>query len=192
MRDGNSIIQEREPCYRCAADGFYGKGTSGTWYAEGDIIVMDSTPNQHTEPLNRAAALRWVKWAASLPNNRVAFDIGDMAEASQILAKNPKVQELDPVSYQTTLIKLCEELKIRRDGKDARSLPGIAHNFGPQSGAPGTAPILGAKVAQMAERGPGALHAGAGPANQSRGGVRRASGGAPLAGSTLGGVPPTP
>lgn len=188
MRDGNNMIREQDACYRCAADGFYGKGTSGTWYEEGSIIVMDITPNYQTEPLNRAAALKWAKWAASLPTHRASFDIGDMAEASQILAKNPDVQKLDPIAYQTALIKLCEELKIRRDGKDARSLPGLAHNFASQSGQSGAPPILGAKVAQMANAGPGSLHGAQAP----KGGVRRASPASPIGVSTLGGLPPTP
>ena len=194
MRDGDQIIQERAPCYRCAADGFYGLGTAGTWYEEGSIIVLDSVPNHQLEPLNRAAALRWVRWVERLPTTRAAFDIGDMAEAAQMLAKNPKVHQLDPVAYQASLIKLCEELKIRREGKDARTLPGMsAHNFAPQSGRSNAAPILGAKVAQMAERGPGNLHGTAGgPANAGRGGARRA-GNATVAGvNTLGGAPPIP
>jgi hypothetical protein len=194
MRDGDQIIQERAPCYRCAADGFYGLGTSGTWYEEGSIIVLDSTPNHQLEPLNRAAALRWAKWLQSLPTTRATFDIGDMAEAAQMLSKNPKVHALDPIAYQASLIKLCEELKIRREGKDARTLPGMsAHNFAPSSGRSGAAPILGAKVAQMAERGPGNLHGtNAGPNNAGRGGARRA-GNAPVTGqNTLGGAPPIP
>jgi hypothetical protein len=192
MRDGDQIIQERAPCYRCAADGFYGLGTAGTWYEEGSIIVLDATPNQHTEPLNRAGALRWAKWARSLPTTRAAFDIGDMAEAAQMMAKNPKVTQLDPLAYQTALIKLCEEIKIRREGKDARTLPGMSpHNFAPQSGRSSSPPILGAKVAHMAERGPGNLHGAAGgQANAGRGGARRA-GNEPVTGqNTLGGAPP--
>ena len=43
MRDGDQIIQERAPCYRCAADGFYGLGTAGTWYEEGSIIAVSYT-----------------------------------------------------------------------------------------------------------------------------------------------------
>lgn len=194
MRDGDGLIREKAACYRCAADGFYGIGTSGTWYEEGSIIVMDGTPNQHTEPLNRAAGLRWAKWAGSLPNTRAAFDIGDMAEAAQMLAKNPNVQGLDPLAYQAALIKLCEEIKIRRDGKDSRALPGMSpHNFAPQSGRSSAAPLLGAKTAAMAERGPGGLHGNtAGPQNAGKGGVRRAAQPSATGVSTLGGLPPTP
>ena len=59
MREpGGAVIQEREPCYQCRADGFYGRGRAGTLYQEGDIIVMSDTPNQHLEPLNRSAMVR--------------------------------------------------------------------------------------------------------------------------------------
>jgi hypothetical protein len=188
MRDGNEIIQERSPCYRCVADGFYGEGTSGTWYAEGSIIVLERVPNQYVEPLNRAAGLRWAKWATSLPQGRVFYGIEDMAEAATMLAKDPRVTDLNPIAYQKGLISLCEEIKLRRDGKDARSLPGMSHNFAPQSGQGSASPILGAKVAQMNERGPGHLH-GPNP-GQSRG-ARRAGATSPVT-SPLGGNPPTP
>lgn len=180
--EDGTIIQEKAACYRCAADGFYGLGTSGTWWMEGAIIVTDIVPNIHMQPLNRAAGLLFAQWQKRLPTNRVAFDMGDMAEASQMLAKNPKVQELNPVEYQAALIKMCEELKLRREGKDARSLPGIGHNFTPQSGGKAP-PILGAKMSDMTQRGPGFTQAAAAVPANHQGGVRRGT-------STLGGEPP--
>ena len=188
MRDGNQIIQEKSPSYLCTADGFYGVGKGGTWYAEDSIIVADLVPNYHLQPLNRGAGVRWAKWASRLPTTRAQFDIGDMAEASQILAKNPAVQSLDPIQYQSALIKLCEELKIRREGKDARTLPGLNHNFAPQSGG-NAPPMLGAKQAEMGQQGPGSLHRDRSTAGA--GGVRRAAAPAPAsAGNALGGPAP--
>lgn len=186
MRDGNNVIQERSACYRCAADGFYGQGKHGTWYEEGSIIVMDVVPNYHTEPLNRAAGLRWAKWQSSLPHHKAAFGMEDMAEASQILAKNPDVQKLDPITYQAALIKLCEQLKLKRGGLTVPEMG--AHNFAPSSGG-NSPPILGAKQSDMGQRGPGGLH-GDGPRGPG-GGVRRAAAPAPAsAGNALGGPAP--
>lgn len=188
MRDGNQIIQEKAPCYSCSADGFYGQGKSGTWYEEGSIIVMDTCPNYHTEPLNRAAALRYVKWVSSLPQQGADIGVEDMAEAAHTLAKNPRIMELDPVSYQKAVVDLAVKLKIRRLGKDAMNLPGFNHNFAPQSGG-NAAPILNAKLAEMGQQGPGSLHRDRGG---QAGGVRRAAAPATVsAGNALGGPAPS-
>lgn len=155
MRDeGNAVIQERGACYFCRADGFYGRGREGTWYAEGSIIVTDEVPNEHMEPLNRAAATKYVQWLSRLPNNRAPIDIGDMSEAAHMLAKDPMVTALSPADYQRAVIKLSEELKFKREGKDARTLPSLGHNFTSASGG-NAPPILGAKTSDMAQRRPG-------------------------------------
>jgi hypothetical protein len=156
--DDNSIIQEHEPCYECTADGFYGKGIDGTYYPEGSIIVTSETPNDYMKPLNKASGLRFVQWMQSLPQNRAQIDIGDMSEAAQMLAKDPNVTALAPLEYQKALIKLCEELKIRRNGGVAPQAPHIQHNFTPQSGG-NAPPILGAKVADLSQRAPGSTNA---------------------------------
>jgi hypothetical protein len=187
MRDGNNVIQEREPCYICQADGFYGRGTHGTWHQEGEILVMEPrfVPNQHLQPLNRAAGVAYAKWLHSLPNNQVPIDIGDMAEAAQMLAKNPQVTDLPPDDYQKAVTTLAMKLKLKRDGKDARMLPNMSpHNFAPQSGG-NSPPILGAKMSDMTQRGPGFTATGPGaPTGQA--GVRRAQ----AAPAALGGQPP--
>ena len=184
MRDGDGFVNEREPCYRCTGDGFYGRGTSGTWYQEDSIIVYDDIPNNVLEPLNQAAGLMWARWAESLPKNRSQIDIGDMAEASHMLAKNPEVTNLPPHLYQEAVIKLSEELRLRREGKDARSLPGLAHNFAPQSGGKAP-PILGAKMSDMSQRRPGETRASPAGTTQD-GGARHVK--QPL--DVLGGPPP--
>lgn len=158
--DDNSIIQEQEACYECVADGFYGKGMEGTFYPESSIIVTTETPNEFMKPLNKAAGLNYIKWQLSLPMNRAAIDVGDMSEAAQMLAKDPNVTALSPIEYQKTVIKLSEELKIRRMGGVAPHSPSLSHNFVPQSGGKAP-PILGAKVADMSQRGPGTTSASA-------------------------------
>ena len=179
--DDNSIIQERSACYECVADGFYGTGMEGTWYPESSIIVTETQPNEFMKPLNQAAAYNYVQWFLALPNNRTAIDIGDMSEAAQMLAKNPDVTALDPITYQKTLIKLCEELKIRRSG-GTPSAPALSHNFVPQSGGKAP-PILGAKMADLSQRGPGTTSATATVPQNHQSSARR---GVPA----LGGNPP--
>jgi hypothetical protein len=189
MRDGNNIIQERGPCFLCLADGFYGRGTHGTQYQEGEILVVDAhfVPNEHLQPLNRIAGLGYAKWLESLPANQAPIDIGDMSEAAQMLAKNPSVTDLPPDDYQKAVVDLAVRLKLKRMGKDARLLPNMsAHNFAPQSGGKAP-PLLGAKMSDMTQRGPGFTQASpASPAGPA--GVRRAS--QPAA--ALGGQPPNP
>lgn len=184
--DEGAIIQERAACYVCNADGFYGKGTHGTWYPEGSIIVTDVVPNLHMEPLNRAAAVRHARWQRSLPNNKAPIDIGDMSEAAQMLAKNPQALALDPLGWQEAVTKLASEIKLKREGRDARDLPGMGHNFTPQSGGKAP-PILGAKMSDLTQRGPGATMAQAAGGPGGPPGVRRAQPAAPAA---LGGSAP--
>jgi hypothetical protein len=178
-----SLIQERQACYQCMSDGFYGRGVTGTYYQEGDIIVAEFVPNEQMMPLNRAAALKVIAWRESLPQGKAPVDIGDMAEAAQMLAKDPRVTDLPPDDYQRAVIELATRLKIKRLGKDALELPQMsAHNFAPVSGGK-SPPILGAKLSDMAQRGPGFNHPSA-PGSTAIGGVRRAtSAPAPLGGN---------
>lgn len=154
MRDpgDGGLIQEREPCYLCRADGFYGVGVHGTFYAEGSIIVTGIVPNEHLEPLNRAAGLNFAKWRHRLPNNRAPIDVADMSEAAHMLAKDPRVTELSPDDYQAAVVKLAVAIKLKREGKDARDLPAMGHNFTSASGGTKSAPILGARMSDMTQR----------------------------------------
>lgn len=179
IRNGDgSVMQEKQACYQCMADGFYGRGLTGTYYQEGDIIVAEFVPNEHLQPLNRAAALRSIQWRETLPHSKAPIDIGDMAEAAQMLAKDPRVTDLPPEDYQAAVTGLAAKIKLKRLGKDAMDLPNISHNFAPVSGGK-SPPILGAKLSDMAARGPGFAQA----SPTAPGGVRRAtSAPAPLGG----------
>lgn len=182
MRDvDNRILQEREPCYQLLADCFLGQGLHGTHYMEGATVVCDTPPNQHMQPLNRAAAINYALWLESLPRNRAFIDIGDMSEAAHMLAKNPDVTKLPPTDYQNAVVKLAEELKLRREGKDARSIPGLSHNFAPQSGGK-SPPMLGAKMSDLSQLGPGMTRNVAAVTGPGAG-VRKAA-------APLGGLPP--
>lgn len=185
LRGGDgSIMQEKAACYQCMTEGFYGRGVTGTFYQEGDIIVAEFTPNDQMQPLNRAAGLKFASWRETLPTNRAPIDIGDMTEAAQMLAKDPRVTDLPPDDYQRAVVELATRLKIKRGGRDALDLPQIAHNFTPQSGGKAP-PILGARLSDMAQRGPGFSNSPPAGATTA-GGVRR---GAP-APAPLGGPQP--
>lgn len=171
--DGNGIIQEREPCYNILAECFLGSGTSGTRYDEGSIVVTRVVPNVQMQPLNRAAAINYVKWISRLPEHRAAIDAGDMAEAAQMLAAD--AAKMNKVEWQKAVTTLAVEIKLRREGKDARDLPAIGHNFVEQRGKSTAPPILGAKMSDMAQRSPGetrlavSMPANAPPPNVRRG-----------------------
>lgn len=187
MRDGNNVIQESAPCYQCRGEVVLGEGKGLTWYEEGTILVVHSTPNDLMEPLNRAAALNWVRWQVSLPIQGADVGVDDIAEAAHTLAKNPKSMELDQFAWNKAVSDLAYKMKMKRLGKDARTLPHLgSHNFAPQSGG-NAPPLVGAKVADMAQRGPGSLHA-PGPRDTS---VRRAGTQSNTAGgNALGGPAP--
>jgi len=89
-----------------------------------------------------------------LPQHRAPIDVGDMAEAAQMLAVDPEVLKLNKVQWQAAVTKLATELKLRREGLEAKDLPPIGHNFarGARTQAP---PILNAKMADMSQRMPG-------------------------------------
>jgi len=154
QNDDRSITQEHDPAYLCRADCFLGSGREVTLYEESSIVVTRASPNMQMEPLNRAAAIIYIKWLQRLPQHRAPIDVGDMAEAAQMLAVDPEVLKLNKVEWQQAVTKLAAELKLRREGLDAKELPPIGHNFarGTRSAAP---PILGAKMADMSQRFPG-------------------------------------
>lgn len=158
MRDpvNNELLREKDACYECLADGFYGAGMHGTFYPEGATIVLDTIPNQHLRPLNRAAGIAYARWLESLPQNRTFIDIGDMSEAAVILSKDPRVKEMSPMQAQQAVIRLAEGLKMRREGKSAMDLRtgDIGRNFAPQSGGK-AAPMLNAKMSDLSQIGPG-------------------------------------
>jgi len=154
MQQDGGIVQEREPCYYIAAETFIGRGREATLFEEGAIVVSALPPNQNMQPLNRAAALAFARWQSRLPTSSAPIDIGDMAEAAQMLASDPEVLKLNRVDWQKAVTRLAAELKLRRDGKDARELPPMGHNFvrGPQAVA---SPLLNAKLSEMSQRLPG-------------------------------------
>lgn len=158
MRDPatRELLREKEPCYQCMAAGFYGRGLHGTFWDEGAIIVSSDVPNEHMQPLNRAAAINYCKWLESLPQNQITIGIEDMSEAAVILAKDPRVQGMSPAQAQIATIKVAEGLRLRREGKNARDLRvgDINRNFAPQSGGK-SPPMLGAKMSDMSQLGPG-------------------------------------
>lgn len=173
-----AVVQEREPCYQVASECVLGFGREVTLYEEGAIIVTNVTPNDQMVPLNRAAAVNVVRWRERLPVTRVPLDIGDMAEAAQMLGSDPEAMKLNTFDWQNMLVKFATELKLRREGKDAREIPPIGHNFvrGPAAGG---SPLLGARIAHGSENLPGATRFATavpayGPGSQAAAQVRRA------------------
>lgn len=183
MRDtGGEIIREKEPCYECLAEGFYGNGMHGTWYQEGATIVLATTPNEQLRPLNRAAGINYANWLESLPQNRTYIDIGDMSEAAVILAKDPRVAQMSQAQAQRATIAVAEGLKLKRDpnARDLRASD-INRNFAPASGGK-SPPMLGAKMSDLSQMGPG-MTRGVATATGPGAGVRKAA-------NPLGGPPP--
>lgn len=156
MRDtGGEIIREKDPCYECLAEGFYGNGMHATWYQEGATIVMAGVPNEQLRPLNRAAGIAYATWLESLPQNRTYIDIGDMSEAAVILAKDPRVALMSQAQAQRATIAVAEGLKLKRDpnARDLRAAD-INRNFAPSSGGKAP-PMLNAKMSDLSTIGPG-------------------------------------
>lgn len=158
MRDpvSGELLREKEPCYSCKADCYLGAGLHGTFWPEGSIIVYPDVPNQHMEPLNRAAAINYCRWLESLPQNKAMIDIGDMAEAAVILAKDDRLERMSPQQRTIAAIKVAEGLKLKREGKSAMDLRvgDINRNFAAQSGGK-SPPMLGAKMSDMSQMAPG-------------------------------------
>lgn len=155
MQDQNGTVQEREPVYICDADCFLGLGREVTLYEEGSLVVTDATPNQHMRPLNRRAGVMFLTWLGHLPESRAPIDVGDMAEAAQMLAHDPDRLKLNKIEWQRAVTSMAQELKLKRMDAQAMELPSFGHNFtrGPaKSIAP---PLLNAKLAELGARHPG-------------------------------------
>ena len=177
------IEQEKLPVYECLSPIFEGRSMTGTLYQEGDIIVSEGIPNEQKRPLNRAAALKYIDWMESLPASQAPIDIGDMAEAARMLARDPRTEALAPDDHQRALIALATKLKIKRQGKDALELPQIAHNFNPAPGGKAP-PILGAKLSDMGARAPGFTNSPPAGATTVGGARRITAAPSPLGGPT--------
>ena len=149
-RDG--VVQERAPTYEVMAPGFYGRGRWGT-YEEPTAIIVNETPNDHLWPKNRAAAIEWLKWKRSQPNDAAPIDREDYAEAAQMLASD--AHKMNKIQWNEAVSKLAQELKVKRLGGYAPSIPPYGHNFARASGNTQAPPILGAKISEMGERLPG-------------------------------------
>lgn len=156
QQDDRSYIQEREPCYHIREDCFLGEGRYATLYEQDAIVVHLGPPNQCMEPLNRAAAVRYVKWASGLPDQQAPIDIGDLAQAAQTLGKDPEFLKLNKREWEAAVVKYASELKYARSGPRERYeiLPASPHNF--TRGVRGVAPpILGGRISELGERLPG-------------------------------------
>jgi len=181
QQDDRSIVQEREPTYYIASDCFLGIGREATLYEESAIVVTSVVPNEHMQPLNRAAAIAVVRMLERLPASAAPIDIGDMAEAAQLLGSDPEVLKLNRIEWQRAVVRMASELKLRREGREAREIPPIGHNFtrGPRTAAP---PLLNAKLAEMSQRLPGETRFAAAMPAFGPGAQTRRAGPAPMTG----------
>ena len=116
----------------------------------------------------------------AMNDKKYAFEVAIDAGKTEIKMAVETVFGVKVASVNTVRV----QGKIKRQGKDALELVPIAHNFNPQSGGK-SPPILGAKMSDMGQRGPGFTNTPPAGAT-TQGGARRAS----AAPSALGG--PTP
>jgi hypothetical protein len=154
--DDGTIEQVKEPCYNLLAPGFYGIGQDGTFYDEGEIIRTNACPNYHMQPLNQAAGKKIVAWLESLPTTNVMINIEDMVEASQMLAKDPRITTMTTEEVQSAAIKLAMALKSKREGNGGLSLPPVnGPTLFSRAGASKAPPMLATRFVDPAMRGPG-------------------------------------
>jgi hypothetical protein len=172
LQTSEGTVQERAPTYEVMAPGFYGTGRLATYYEETSIIVGE-TPNDHLWPRNRAGAIEWLKWQASLPHDSAPIDREDYAEAAQMLAAD--AAKMNKFEWNEAVSKLAQAIKLKRLGGYSPSIPRYGHNF-VRTGKTQAPPILGAKIAEMGERLPGQTrYAEAIPASYAPPRVRTAS-----------------
>lgn len=105
------------PVYRLLADCFLGAPGKppGLWEA-GTELQHDLCPNEHMQPLNRAAAEQVETWQTALPivNGRLT-DV-EIGEAAALMAPKDGEQVLPFPIYWAGVIKLAGELKARKAG----------------------------------------------------------------------------
>lgn len=106
------------PVYRLLADCFFGKpgGPPALWEA-GTELQTDITPNEHMEPLNKAAGVRIQRWLTSLPVVTAKLEESDIAEAAALLAPREGEATQPHGQWWAGVIKLAGELKKKREGR---------------------------------------------------------------------------
>lgn len=157
--EGGFIQQIREPCYNLLADGFYGD----TLYEEGEIITTGICPNDHMQPLNRAAAVNILKWRKSLPKSNVTLSIEDTVEAANRLRDDPRTKDMNHDQFSELAYKLAMEIKTRRDGAQAELyLPAIGGQAVRQAGAGKAPPMPNTRFTDPSHTRPGQLSAATG------------------------------
>lgn len=107
----------REPVYRLLADCFLGAPGKppGLWEA-GCEIQHDLVPNEHMQPLNRAAGEAVERWQAALPIVAGRFTEEEIGEAAALMAPKEGEQVLPHALWWAGVLKLAAELKIKKAG----------------------------------------------------------------------------
>lgn len=155
-RNGDgTILQIKNPCYNLLSPNFL----ADTWYDEGEVVATPLCPNHEMQPLNRAAALRFVQWLDSLPAEGAKLTVEDMTEAAFMLAKDERYGAMGHRDRCKAVQHLALELKERRDAQlnggavmPASAGPASAVRAA-RSGAPAMPNI---RIADANVRGPGA------------------------------------
>lgn len=108
-----------EPCWRLAADGFYGD----THWLQGSVLVANIVPNHHMIPLNKSAGEAMERWVSSLPLNSAGLKDEDIIEASYMMGSRADIPGMTKQQWQIAMVKLALELKAKREGSSGLRLP---------------------------------------------------------------------
>lgn len=114
--DGERVA---EPVYRLLADCFLGMpGRPPALWEAGTELQHNLTPNDHMQPLNRAAAVAIDDWRQQLPPAAEAVSPDELLEASNMLmrSRQPGDAEIPYATWRASVYRLAMENKVHRGG----------------------------------------------------------------------------
>lgn len=156
----------------------------------GEVITTEMVPNQNLQPLNRAAGERIDDWIASLPIDGQGLTQADISEAAYLMRPREGEKELPHEQWYPAMLKAAWALKEKRSRGVPRPSPAYNHRSNPSlpimpnaaqqafNGDPALA-LAGARVPEIAQRGPVARSARGRPAAERSAMTNTASTGAP-------------
>lgn len=107
--------QARSACYMPMTSAQTGQ-TGPTLINPGDVFHSDDTPNSEWIPLNRAAALRYEQWMASLPQTGAGLSQAEITEAAYEMRPREGQPEIPHDQWWPMVLRHAAFKKERKSG----------------------------------------------------------------------------
>lgn len=96
----------------------------------GEILTTEMVPNQHLQPLNRAAGERYETWLASLPQDGAGLTQAEITEAAYMMRPREGEKEIPHDQWWGAVMKAAWAIKEKRSRNVPRVAPAHMHRPG--------------------------------------------------------------